>query len=159
MCFSCSAQGCDQVAGDSRRAGRGPCPFLVTRHVRTLNSSPAPTHAYLRGTATANINQGVSHTSGQVLQCGQRGTQEMVGGSFLRLLLTPLRHRVCGPPPIRAQSLSWFPPLAGIGLPCFPKLLCLCLRVFMVSSMLICVLVSLLWVRSSGKTGSGLLSP
>ena len=41
------------------------------------------------------------------------------------------------------QSLHRFPPLDGIDLHYFPKLLCLCFRVFITSSMLICVLLSL----------------
>lgn len=59
--------------------------------------------------------------SGQVLHGGHGATQELFGGSFLHLLLTPLRHGVCGPPPVLAQSLCWFPPRAGIGLHCFPN--------------------------------------
>lgn len=42
-------QWCNQVAGDSWVLGRGLCPFLVTRPVRTLNSSPVPRHACLGG--------------------------------------------------------------------------------------------------------------
>lgn len=47
--LSFSAQACDQVAGHSLVAGKGPFPFLVPCPVRTLNSNSVPTHAYLRG--------------------------------------------------------------------------------------------------------------
>lgn len=58
-------------------AGSGPCPFLVTLPVRTLNSNPAPTHAYLRGASNGRHKARSIQTPGQVLQSGRWETQQV----------------------------------------------------------------------------------
>lgn len=114
--LSSSAQGCDQVARDSLMAGRGPCPFLVTCPVRTLNSNPAPTRAYLREASSCRHKPKSHPNAWQVLRAGTgrlRGDRRLILASPL---LPPIRHSLCGPPhpshgAVPGVSPSWTPPL------------------------------------------------
>lgn len=72
--LSFPAQGCDQVARDSLMAGRGPCPFLVTRPIRTLNSNLAPTLHTSEKPAAADVNQRAPKCLASP-QCGPWETQ------------------------------------------------------------------------------------